>query len=63
MSYGAGGDGSRFEFAALVEAEPLEHLLVLFVAGVGEDVFEVGVSPGAAAVLWRAGSLAATRIG
>jgi hypothetical protein len=30
--------------------------LVLFVAGVGEDCFEVGVSPGAAAVLWWAGA-------
>lgn len=52
-----GGDGVGVEFAGVVEAEPFEHLLVFVVAGVGEDLFEVRVSPGAAAVLWWAGSL------
>jgi hypothetical protein len=52
-----GSDGVGVEVGGVVEAEPVEHLVVLFVAGVGEDLFEFGVSPGAAAVLWWAGSL------
>src|SRR5436309_13565555 len=51
-----GGDSGGVELRGVVEAEPLEHLLVFVVAGVGEDLSEVRVSPGAAAVLWRAGS-------
>jgi hypothetical protein len=51
------GTAAGVEFAGVVEAEPLEHFLVFVVTGVGEDVFEVRVSPGAAAVLWWAGSL------
>lgn len=52
-----GSDGGGIEFGGTVEAQPVKHVLVLFVAGIGEDVFEFGVSPGAAAVLWWAGSL------
>ena len=52
-----GGDGGGVELAGVVEAQPPEHLLVFVVVGVGEDAPEVRVSPGAAAVLWRAGAL------
>lgn len=58
-----GRDGGGVEFAGVVEAEPLEHVLVFVVGGVGEDLPEVGVAPGAAAVLGRAGSLGGDQCG
>jgi hypothetical protein len=51
------GYGGGVELAGVLQAEPFEHLLVLLVVGVGEDRFEVGVSPGATAVFRRARSL------
>lgn len=39
------------ELGVVLQANPVEHFLVLFVAGVGEDRFQVCVSPGTAAVL------------
>ena len=46
-----GRDGGRVEFAGVVEAEPFEHLLVLVVARISEDLLEIGVPPGATAIL------------
>lgn len=39
-------------------ADPLDHALVLLVVRIGEHLEELGVTPGATAVLGRAGSAA-----
>ena len=49
-----GGNGAGVELRRVVETEPLEHLRMVFVVGIGEDLFEVAVSPCAAAVFWWA---------
>jgi hypothetical protein len=37
--YVVGGDGAGVEFGCVVEADPFEHLVMVFVVGVGEDLF------------------------
>ena len=57
------GYGRGVELGGVFKAEPFEHLLMALVVWVGEDFFQIGVSPGAAAVLGWQAPLAATRIG
>jgi hypothetical protein len=45
------------EIAGVIEAEPLQHVLVIIVIWVGERFLQVRVAPRAAAVLRRAGAL------
>jgi hypothetical protein len=48
-------EGGRVEVRWVFEADPLKHFLMLLVGRVDDRLLQVGVTPGTAAVLGRAG--------
>src|SRR6266581_3675839 len=46
----------RGEVAGVIQAQPLQPVLVLWMIGIGHDLHKLGVAPDAAAVLRRGGA-------
>src|SRR5882762_12023833 len=53
-----GIESGRVELCIVVEAEPVDHVLVFLVTGISEDLDESRIARPAAGVLRRAGALA-----